>query len=108
MNRSAERVGELERRILEFTAKERAIKAERVRLSSRLADDLGMDGDDAVEFFQAFGRDFNVDLNSLWQQWDRHFHPEGGPSLGFLIVTGVAVVVGDLLHQAVHQIPGWG
>jgi hypothetical protein len=96
-------------RIISFTAKELGMKAERVRLDSRLSHDLGMDGDDAVEFFQAFGKDFNVDLEALWHHWDRHFRPEGGgPPLGFVIVIGASVFVGDLLHQAVRRIPVWG
>jgi len=39
--------------------------------------DLGMDGDDAVEFFEAFGQTFSVDLARLWQHWHHHFAPEG-------------------------------
>jgi hypothetical protein len=36
-----------------------------------------MDGDDAVEFFEAFGEQFHVDLDRLWKRWPQHFGPEG-------------------------------
>jgi hypothetical protein len=101
-------VVDLEERIIAFTARERAMKVGRIRLDSRLSEDLGMDGDAAVEFFRAFGTDFNVNLDSLQQHWDRHFLSEGSsPSLGFLIAIGASVVIGDLLHRVVHPIPSW-
>jgi hypothetical protein len=56
---------ELEERIICFVAEQTGIKARRILLSSSLAQEIGMDGDDAVEFFQSFGRDFNVDLGRV-------------------------------------------
>jgi acyl carrier protein len=38
--------------------------------------DLGMDGDDAAEFMQAFSERFGVDLSTF--PYDKHFGPEGG------------------------------
>jgi acyl carrier protein len=99
---------ELEERIIEFTAEERGMKREDVELSSSLSDDLGMDGDDAVEFFEKFGKTFSVDLELLWQHWHRHFGPEfSGLSLGAIVLVVACVVLGDLLHRAFHRIPGW-
>lgn len=42
-----------------------------------LFDDLGLDGDDAVEFFKAFEADFQPDLETLYERWGSHFGPEG-------------------------------
>lgn len=99
---------ELEDRIIKFAAVERGMKREDIELSSGLSDDLGMDGDDAVEFFEKFGKNFSVDLEPIWQHWHRHFGPEfSGPSLGAIVLIVVCIVLGDLLHRAVNRIPGW-
>jgi hypothetical protein len=39
--------------------------------------DIGMDGDDAVEFFEEFAQRFHVDLTPLGEEWDQYFVPEG-------------------------------
>ena len=52
----------LEERIIAFTADEIGVKREEVRFDSTLLHDLAMDGHDAVEFFEKFGTEFNVDL----------------------------------------------
>jgi acyl carrier protein len=43
---------------------------------TKLLQDLGMDGTDAVEFMEAFSEEFNVDMSEF--EFDRHFGPEGG------------------------------
>ena len=63
-------------RIRTHVAKVRCLSVEEVSLDSRLGDDLGMDGDDAVEFFQHYAREFHVDLAGM--RWKRHFGPEAG------------------------------
>jgi hypothetical protein len=99
---------DLQDRIITFTAEERGMKRKRILLTSRLSQDLGMDGDDAVEFFEKLGKKFGVDLELLWQHWHRHFGPEfSGASLGAIVLIVACVVVGDLLHRAFHWIPGW-
>lgn len=98
----------MEQCVVVFTAKELGLKPGRVQPSSRISEDLGADGDDAVEFFRAFERDFDVNLEPLYRGWDRHFRPEGsGPSLGFLVIAGASAFTGDLLHKAVAILPGW-
>lgn len=70
--------------------------------SERLSEDLGLDGDDAVDFFEAYGDAFSVDLAPLHRHWREHFGPEGfslsyglglvliGATAGFLIaLTGL-------------------
>jgi hypothetical protein len=60
--------------IAAFVALARHCRKERVTLDTRLAADLGLDGDEAEEFFEAFRKQFAVDLSAL--EWDRHFGPE--------------------------------
>jgi hypothetical protein len=99
---------ELEDRIIAFTAKERGMKPNRISLSSRLNHDLGMDGDDAIEFFEKFSKDFEVDVGELKEHWSDHFGPEGtGVPLGALAVIGISVVLGDLLHRFIQWGPIW-
>lgn len=58
-------------------------KREEISPSTRLQHDLGMDGDDAVDFFDQFSRQFNVDIDALKEDWALHFGPErGGRSQG--------------------------
>jgi acyl carrier protein len=71
-------------RIFELLACEHGIKRELITGRSRLQGDLGMDGDDAVEFFAAIERDFGTDLSRLYARWDKHFGPEGMPLSGVL------------------------
>jgi acyl carrier protein len=47
-----------------------------VTFESYLFGDLGIDGDDAVDVFEAIQERFNVNFASI--QWNRHFDPEGG------------------------------
>ena len=67
----------LEQDIIDLVAEERGLAPERVKLNSGLLEELGMDGDDAVEFFEQFEARYGPDLTPLYQNWDRHFGPEG-------------------------------
>jgi hypothetical protein len=52
----------------------------RLRADTRLEEELGMTGDDAAEFLEAFAETFDVDLTGI--EFHRHFGPEcGGPIL---------------------------
>lgn len=99
---------EIEQSILAFVAEETGYNPKRLVLNSRLAQDIGVDGDDAVELFQKFEKRYEVDLTSLYEHWDQHFGPEGGgPGMGFMVATGAAVILGDLLNRACRPIPTW-
>ncbi len=96
----------IEDEVFDFVAEERGMKREKLKPSDRLLVDLGMDGDDAVEFFEKFENKFEVDLTYLKEHWSEYFGPEGisgpGPLL-FAIVTMVpALVVG-----AIFRLPSW-
>jgi acyl carrier protein len=68
---------ELPDHIIRLVAEERGLSATDVRPEDRLLDDLGMDGDDAFEFFERFQKRFGIDLDLLDAHWDQHFGPEG-------------------------------
>ncbi|MGC6329153.1 acyl carrier protein [Rhizorhabdus sp. FW153] len=78
---------DVESDIAQMLARERRLPIERIQPSSRLREDLGMDGDDAVEFFVKVNQRFGTDFLSLQENWSRHFSPEG------LSLWNTAVVV---------------
>ena len=80
--------------VIAIVAEERGRKSSEIKLSHRLLDDLGMDGDDAVDFFTGLKRRYNVDLNVLDREWDRHFGPEGLQTWILLPVLAFPVWVG--------------
>ena len=66
-----------------------------------------MDGDDAVEFFDALVRAFAIDLSAM--RWRRHFGPEGFNPLGYLLPSFwrwrrelLPITIADVL-RAVHS-----
>lgn len=97
----------LANQVIEFTAQERGVDREKTLLSSRLSQDLGMNGDDAVEFFKLFGKRFGVDLRGLWEDWDQYFDPEGGPGIMFVLVSIALMVVGQGIHKLAGLFPFW-
>jgi acyl carrier protein len=61
--------------VIHFVEEQLAIPRKRIRLEARLHHDLGLDGDDAAEFMEAFGKHFGVDLAAF--RFDAHFGAEG-------------------------------
>jgi len=99
----------LEDRVLSFTAAWLGVKRSKVVNSTRLAQDRGMDGDDAVEFFREFGEKFTVDLHGLYANWERHFLPEGGSGgLTTIAVICGCITAGFMLKDFVGVLPAWG
>jgi hypothetical protein len=49
---------------------------DRVESQATLRSDLGMDGDDAVQFFEAYAKRFDVELSSLNARWHEYFDIE--------------------------------
>ena len=66
---------DLDNRIHSLVAEVRGELPRNLTPDTRLAEDLGMDGLDAVEFFEKFQAMFQVDLTAM--RWDRHFGGEG-------------------------------
>ena len=56
--------------------------------NTTLFGDLGIDGDDALEFLEAFAKEFDVDTSSL--RVSDHFGPEGIPVTTFFRWIAVA------------------
>ena len=75
-------------------AQERGLPSERILSSSRLLHDLGMDGDDAVDFFTSLHERYGTDLTSLFANWGDHFGPEGFSCWNGLIVVPAAIAGG--------------
>src|SRR4051794_1389914 len=58
----------------DFVAEVASYRRAKITLETGLRKDVGLDGDEAVEFFEKFRARFNVDLSGVI--WDRHFGPE--------------------------------
>jgi acyl carrier protein len=72
----------------DFVIKQSCVDDEPITRDTELKDDLGVDGDDGVEFIIEFGRVFNVDVSNFLAA--QYFHPEGG-GLFFGLDPGVDV-----------------
>ncbi len=48
-----------------FVIKQAAVEADEVTREAQIEDDLGITGDDAVDFLLAFGKSFNVDISKF-------------------------------------------
>ena|ERR1035437_9299162 len=62
-------------KIKEFTIKEACLTDEVLTRKTRIEEDLGITGADAVEFIIAFGKHFNVDVSKFMS--GDYFEPEG-------------------------------
>jgi hypothetical protein len=88
----------IEQRVLTFAAVQSHVDREKITPMTRLAQDLDITGDDASAFFDAFGREFHVNLDALNMHWDSHFRPEAGPILNTVfVVVGCITLAGSLL-----------
>lgn len=47
-----------------------------IQSSAELVTSLGLDGDDAAEFFEDLRRQFGTDLSALEKDWQSHFRAE--------------------------------
>jgi hypothetical protein len=61
-------------RVVAFTAAQARVKPANLGAVTTLGGDLGMDGDDASEYMQAFSKEFLVDLSGF--EFGRYFGPE--------------------------------
>jgi acyl carrier protein len=97
-----------EERVMRFTERHWPVRKGRsLTADTRLAQDLGVDGEDAVEFFDAFQKEFGIDLEDLHIHWDQHFSPEGTLSLGALIMIVLCITAGFWVKDAVGIFPAW-
>jgi len=93
---------DIEDSVLQLVSENRGVQPAKLKPSDRLNVDLGMDGDDASEFFESLAAEFNVDCSDLQDRWDDYFGPEGVPSFStfatVLICCIPALVISIFLH----------
>jgi hypothetical protein len=97
----------LQERVLAFVSEQTGVKGEKIRLETTLSRDLGIEGDDAVEFFEKFRTKFAVDLQELGRDWSFYFCPEGLPISTALIVFVPAIPIALVLIQIFPRVPDW-
>jgi hypothetical protein len=81
-------------RVRQFVCEFSGMNPHDFRSGTRLEDDLGMTGDDAAEFLEAFAEEFEADLTGI--EFHKHFDPEGIPLLFW--PPGLANHMKDLGH----------
>lgn len=94
---------ELEKKVIQFVAEMVCIPKQSIKLESQLMRDLGLDGDDALEFFKIFQEKFSIDLSKFFVSC--HFGEEGAyfPLLSDLKIffmgkrKFIPISVGDLI-----------
>jgi len=74
--------------IKEFTVKQTGVEKEEVTEDASLENDLGVYGDDAVDYIIAFGKKFNVDVSKFMAA--DYFNAEGIDFIGPIVrvITG--------------------
>src|SRR5450432_1139055 len=90
-----------------FTARHLGVKENKLSTATRLNRDLGMDGEDAVEFFKDFAAKFDFNLDELYADWEKYFGPEGGPSHAFLVTVVLSIIAGSWLRLRFGLFPDW-
>ena len=75
-------------RLKAFVIKESAVDNEEITRDTQIEDDLGVTGDDAVDFIIAYGKVFNVDVTKFMAA--NYFNAEGSVILPSLLraITG--------------------
>lgn len=86
--------------VIDLVADERGLSREKLHFSDRLLEDLGMDGDDAVDFFDDLHERFGTDLTYLYEHWSEHFGPEGFSCWNGLVIIPAAITGGALAGAA--------
>jgi acyl carrier protein len=97
----------IEDRVYALVADELGVKREKVSPNSKLSHDLGMEGDDAVEFFEKFSKEFSVDLKQLGEDWHAYFSPEGAGLRTILCILVPSGVLTAALHFAFSNLSIW-
>ena len=91
--------------LIVLVAEQTGVSPSRITATTRIGEDLGVDGDDASDLLTAFASRFHVDLAGF--QFARHFCPEAGWSLFYALYylftgrgRGEPVTVGQLADAA--------
>lgn len=70
-------------KLKEFVVNKSGIDDEPINKATRIQEDLGVSGDDAVEFILAYGKEFNVDVTNFMAA--DYFEAEGGLRIWYLL-----------------------
>jgi hypothetical protein len=97
----------IEDRVYVLVAEERGIARCKLSPLSTLSHDLGMEGDDAVEFFQRFAAEFKADLTQLELGWHSYFSSEAMSPVGAVIVIGSPLLLAFLVNYIIPSMPFW-
>jgi hypothetical protein len=84
-------------KVKSVVAKFWSVMVDKLNRETRLEDDLGITGDDAIAFFDAFYNEFEVDLKSL--DLRKYFGSEG---FGLINFTGILGKRG--IKRSAHEI----
>jgi len=97
---------EFQGRVLALVLEATGVKLEKLQLTTTLSGNLGMEGDDAAEFFEKFGSEFAVNLSDLHRDWKFYFSPEGVPIATALLVAIPPVGIAILLEKLFPRLHG--
>lgn len=97
----------IEERVYALLVEELHVPREKLAANKTLSHDLGMEGDDAVEFFEKFGHEFQVDFSGLYQDWSRYFAAEGVSPAAVLIMLGPGALIGFGMERLFARLPTW-
>jgi hypothetical protein len=75
------------KKILLFINRERGVYRKKITLDTSLETDLKLTGDDAYDFFLAFSKEFNVDVENF--KISDYFADEGSFELMKLVLFGI-------------------
>jgi acyl carrier protein len=92
-----------EAQIRELLVKTFHVSERKLAPTSRLFHDLGLDGDDAVEFFDAVEKRFGTDLTTLYRGWREYFGPET-PNPWLAAMFGILVAIVTSLAKRVASV----
>lgn len=85
-------MGAIASEVMDLLAAERGLAPDKVHASSRLFQDLGLNGDDAVDFFASLEDRFGTDLTALYGRWPDYFGPEVFGWHGGILIVVTAII----------------
>jgi acyl carrier protein len=83
--------------VIQFVSKYWSVSANNLSKDTRLEDDLGITGDDAVELFDKFSKEFHIDISDL--DLRKYFESEGVGLINFSRIFGKQIKVKRSLHE---------
>ena len=94
-------------RVFALVAHATGVRKEKLTLNTALNGDIGLDGDDAAAFFDAFRKEFAVELEDLHLFWNSYFAPEGMTLSTALLFSIPGLVLGVLFTHIFPHLPDW-